>query len=268
MGMTATHHHFSPKELMLNERVSALAMHSARPLIWHDVQEPWPKRLLGGTCFILRFDRGLVGITAAHVVTAYENAAQRCARLVCLLRTVPFDIKAAMIDRDETLDIATFSVTEDQLIESEAMAIDCRSQWPPPTPDRGAALSVSGFPEVFVKPSSYYRTDFRAYVSLTRVEDVTDRDIISTYELERDFRVKAAPEYPDLGANLSGCSGGPVLMHVERNGLHRWFPVGIVMRGPRASEDGLPREYDLYQFRRTHFVATDGSIKRQLGWLP
>jgi hypothetical protein len=118
--MTATRHPFSSEELVFHERVTALALQSARPLIWHDVREPWPKRLLGGTCFILRFDRGLVGITASHVVTAYENAAQRGARLVCLLRTVPFDLKAAIIDRDETLDIVTFSVTEDQLIESKA----------------------------------------------------------------------------------------------------------------------------------------------------
>lgn len=268
MAMTATRHPFSSEELALHERVTALALQSARPLIWHDVREPWPKRLLGGTCFILRFERGLVGITAAHVVTAYENAAHRGVKVICLLRTVPFNLNDAIIDRDETLDIATFSVTEDQLIESEAIAIDCRLQWPPPTPDCGDALSVSGFPELFVKPSSYDRTEFRAYVSLTRVEDVTYRDIISTYEPERDFRVKAAPEFPNLGANLSGCSGGPVLMHVERNGLHRWFPVGIVVRGPRAFEDGLPREFDLYQSRRTHFIASDGSIKHQLGWLP
>lgn len=266
--MTATRHPFNSEELALHEKVAALTLKSARPLIWHDVREPWPKRLLGGTCFIFRFDAGLIGVTAAHVVGAFEEVVRRNSNFVCLLRTVHFDLKNAVIDQDESLDIATFSVTEDQLIESEAMAVDCRSQWPPPTPDRGTALSVSGFPELFVKPSSYYHTEFRAYVSLTRVEDITDRDIISTFEPERDFRVKAASEFPNLGANLSGCSGGPVLMHVERNGLHRWFPVGLVVRGPRASGEGLPREFDLYQFRRTHFIAPDGSIKRQRGWLP
>jgi hypothetical protein len=268
MAMTATRHPFNSEELALHERMAALTLKSARPLIWHDVSEPWPKRLLGGTCFILRFNAGLIGITAAHVVGAFEEAVRRNFNVVSLLRTVHFDLKNAIIDRDESLDIATFGVTEDQLIESQAIAIDCRSEWPPPTPDRGTALSVSGFPEVFVRPSSYDRTEFRAYVSLTHVEDITDRDIISTYEPERDFRVRTAAEIPDLGANLSGCSGGPVLMHAERNGLHRWFPVGLVVRGPRASNDDVSREFDVYQYRRIHFVDADGFIKHQRGWLP
>ena len=261
-------HTFSSEELVLYERVAALTLKSARPLIWHDVRAPWPKRLLGGTCFILRFDAGLIGVTAAHVVEAFEEVVRRNPNVVSLLRTVCFDLTSALIDRDESLDIATFSVTEDQLIESEAMAIDCRSQWPPPAPDRGRELSVGGFPEELVKPSVHDHIGFRGYVSMTRVEDITERDIICTYEPERDFRIVAAPEFPNLGANLSGCSGGPVLMHVERNGLYRWFPAGVVVRGPRASESAVPREYDMYQFRRIHFVEADGSLRRQRGWLP
>jgi hypothetical protein len=108
----------------LNE-VATLTMKVARPLVWHDVQESWPKRLSGGTCFILRFDVGLIGITAEHVVTAFEaEKKKRGAAIDCLLRTVPFDLVGAIVDRDADLDVATFSVTEDQLIKSEALAID------------------------------------------------------------------------------------------------------------------------------------------------
>jgi hypothetical protein len=263
-----TPHPVNSQEMALYERVAYLTLKSARPLIWHDVREPWPKCLLGGTCFILRFDSGLIGVTAAHVVEAFEADARRNANVVCLLRTVSLDLRNTIIDRDEALDIATFSVTEDQLLESEAIAVDCRSQWPPPTPDKGKELSVGGFPQALVKPSLHDRIEFRAYVSLTRVEDINDRNIVCIYEPGRDFRARAASELPNLGANLSGCSGGPVLMHVKHNGLHRWFPVGLIVRGPRVSDDAAPREYDVYQFRRVHFVNSDGSIKREYGWLP
>jgi hypothetical protein len=58
-------------------------------------------------------------------------------------------------------------------------------------------------------------------------------------------------------------------MHVERNGSHRWFPVGLILRGPRASLDATLREYDTFRFRRIHFVNADGSISHQnVGWLP
>jgi hypothetical protein len=103
--MTATRHPFNSEELAMHERVAALTLKSARPLIWHDVREPWTKRLLGGTCFILRFDAGLIGITAAHVVGAFEDAVRRNSNVVSLLRTVHFGLKKAIIDRDESLDI-------------------------------------------------------------------------------------------------------------------------------------------------------------------
>ena len=50
----------SDDDPLLNE-VAVLTMKVATPLIWHDVRKSCPKRLLGGTCFVLRFDGGLVG---------------------------------------------------------------------------------------------------------------------------------------------------------------------------------------------------------------
>jgi len=250
------------------KEVTDLTVRTARPLIWHDARQPSPKRLLGGTCFVLRFDTGLIGVTANHVVIEFESTVQQIPTTVCLLRTALLDLINAIIDRDADLDVATFSVTEEQLIESSAIAIDCRSEWPPPTPDRGEALSVAGFPQELAGVSPWHNVEFRAFASLCRVEDVTDRDIITTYEPQRDFRVRSAPEFPTLGANLSGCSGGPVLMHVLRNGMHRWFAVGLLREGPRALPN-VPREFDMYTHRRLNFIRSDGSISRSnQGWLP
>jgi hypothetical protein len=59
-----------------------------------------------------------------------------------------------------------------------------------------------------------------------------------------------------------------VLMHAERNGLYRWFPVGLILPGPRASSASL-QGCDIFRFRRVHFVNADGSIRHQnVGWLP
>ena len=203
------------------------------------------------------------------MIAAFEAEKEKQGAAVgCLLRTVPFDLTNAIIDRDVELDIATFSVTQEQLIKSEATAIDCRPEWPPPAPEKGRELSFAGFPDELKKESSY-SIEFRAYADLTRVEDVTYRDIIATYVPQRHIRIRAAAELTELGANLSGCSGGPVLMHAERNGLHRWVPVGLILRGPRMSLKAPVGQYDILRFRRIHFVNADGSIRHQnVGWLP
>src|SRR5437870_1308113 len=89
--------------LMPSDNYPLLTMKVARPLVWH-VQEYWPKRLSGGTCFILRFDAGLIGITAEHVVMAFEAEKKKGgASIDCLLRTVPFDLVDAIVDRDAEL---------------------------------------------------------------------------------------------------------------------------------------------------------------------
>jgi hypothetical protein len=260
---------FTPGEMALAKEVAAFTMKVARPLIWHDVRESWPKSLSGGTCFILRFDAGLIGVTAEHVIKAFEDAQTRGAKIDCLLRTVSFDLTGAIIDRDAKLDIATFRITEEQLTRSEAVAIDCRRRWPPPEPSKGTALSLAGFPEELKKASLHSSIEFRAYVNLPFVEAVTEHDIIVTYEPERDIRIRAAPEFPDLGANLSGCSGGPVLMHVDQNGCHQWFPAGVIVGGAGERPEGAMTEFDIIRIRRISGIRQDGTINRPpSGWLP
>jgi hypothetical protein len=239
--------------MALHKQVADLTMAVARPLICFNTREEWPKRLYGGTCFILRFDAGLIGVTANHVIEAFRRKAHgQEGQFVYLLRTVQIDLMAAIIDRNHERDIATFRVTEDQLIGSEAIAIDCRMEWPPPQPHKGAALSLAGYPEKLKKPSLHSNVEFRAYVNMCFAESVSDNDIGVTYEPGRDFRVRADAEFPDLGANLSGCSGRPVLMHFERNGYHRRFPVGVIIEGLA--------DFDLIRIRRVNAVRLDGTI--------
>lgn len=200
-------------------------------------------------------------MTANHVIAAFERARGQAAEIISLLRTVRFDLAGALLDRDVELDLATFRVTEDQLIESGAIALDCRQEWPRPKLDPGRELSLAGYPEDFKQPLPPDRYEFRALVYLTRAEDVTEQNIIVTYEPTRDRRVVAAPQFPELGANWSGCSGGPVLMHVERNGCHRSFPVGVIAEGPRFAPDGEKREFDQFISRRIHFLNAEGRIQ-------
>jgi hypothetical protein len=257
------------EERVLHQRVSDLTVQVARPLVLYNDREPWPKSLSGGTCFILRFDQGLIGVTADHVIAAFEEDKRENVDTRCLLRTVPFDLLGAVLARDADLDIATFAVTEDDLAGSKAVELDCRAtNWPPPVPNQGDPVSFGGFPGDIAKESQHFNVTFGAFVSLTMIQDVTQRDIIATYEPARDSRILAAPELPELGANLSGCSGGPVLVHYERNGLHRWFPVGMMVEGPKDQGTGISAEFDILRFRRIHFIQPNGFIEHPEGDSP
>ncbi len=257
----------------VQQEVAALTLAVARPLIWHDRKQGWPKLLDGATCFFLRFDSGIIGVTADHVVAAFENALAGNSNIVCQLRNSPaFDLLAAIIARDAVRDIATFAVPEAVVSDIGAIPLDCRGSWPPPEPQPSWLLSACGFPES-MRTTRYDRSaEFQAWGALAAVEDVTRDEILITYDPTIVKPAAFAPTLPPVGFNMSGCSGGPVLVHGNRNGLHRWFAVALIAEGSNGQhKQGVAAEFDLIRLRRIDVIQLDGTIKRpeeELGWLP
>ena len=255
----------------LNE-VSKFTLQVCTPLHWHDRRVPFPKDMRGGSCFILRFGERLVGVTAAHVIDIYREARSENPNLVCQLRLKEFALNDAIIDHDSNLDIATFAVSESVLQEINGTAIDCTGQWPPPEPTRMRAVSLAGFPELMRVTYPDKSAELRAYGGLSAVEDFTERLILLTFDPAREQPLGGLP-LPPLGLNMSGCSGGPVLMHGERHGLHRWFPVGMIVGGSNRDAKearGEAETFDTIRVQRIHFLREDGAINRSQGggWLP
>jgi hypothetical protein len=257
----------------VQDEVAALTLKVARPLIWHDRTEGWPKRLDGATCFFLRFEDRIVGVTANHVIDAYERAVAANSNTVCQLRNSPaFDLPAAIIARNASRDIATFAVPEVLLSQIEAIPLDCRGSWPPPEPQHLWLLSACGFPESMRITMPGRSAEFRAWGALAAVEGVTRDEILITYDPAIVKPAAWAPTLPPIGFNMSGCSGGPVLAHGDRNGLHRWFPVGLIHAGPKEQQkQGEAAEFDMIRLRRIDIIQPDGTIKlpaENTGWLP
>lgn len=259
-----------PSAEFLNE-VSKFTLRACMPLYWHDRRVPFPKDMRGGSCFILRFGARLVGITAAHVLQAYRDARAQNSAIVCQLRLMPFALHDAVIDCDADLDIATFSLSEEELKETDATPIDCTGQWPPPAPTRMRAVSLAGFPEKLRVTHADRSAIFSAYGGLPAIEDFSEKEIILTFDPSHAEPLNGLP-LPPLGLNMSGCSGGLALMHGQRNGLHRWFPIGLITRGSNrdsGDERGEAVSFDMIRVRRIHFVREDGTIERlDTGWLP
>jgi hypothetical protein len=64
------------------------------------------------------------------------------------LRLAESDLDAALIDRDQRLDLPTFAASEAQIEAINAAVIDCRGNWPSPKSDRMQKASFTGFPEL------------------------------------------------------------------------------------------------------------------------
>ena len=262
---------FSSEEKSIQRELAALTLRAACPIVWHDRKKRSPKTVDGATCFFIRFENGIVGITAHHVLNAYKHAFASNSNVVCQLRTSsPFDFTSAVIDTDESRDLATFRISDRMLGEAETVALDCRGIWPPPRIDDQRWLSACGFPESMRRVTESGGLMSDAWGALPIVESFTDSEILITYDPSRDEAADWAQGRPPLGTNLSGCSGGPVLMHGELNGLQRWFPVGFVAAGPRNLGEGTSAEFDIIRVRRIHMMQPDGKIAKNdyAGWLP
>jgi hypothetical protein len=254
---------------MVEEQLAEFMLKVARPMLWHDPALFFPKTLNGGTCFFLKFEQAIIGLTANHVIQAFERAIAANPNIICQLGvSARFDLLQAVIDRDEERDIASFRVTPGLLSQIEAIALDCRENWPPPEPSISHAVSICGFPEISRLSRPNKSAELLAWGTLAAIESISEREIVVTFDPERDRPTTLAP-MPSLGFNLSGCSGGPMILHGLRNGLQRWFAVGLVIRGPSGVGTGDSAKFDIIRCTRIHVVNPDGSIQRdQSGWLP
>jgi hypothetical protein len=257
-----------------SKEIAAFGLKVCRPLFWHDGPSRWPKEVRGASCFVMRFQERLVGVTAAHVVNEFRAAAARTSTLVCQLYNISFDLETAIIDIDNDLDIATFAVSEDELTSSGAIAIDCGMRWPPPVPKPGSPIQLVGYPEIIRLVNEDLSGIYEAYGALTTVDHVTDRDLLVIYDPAQSPvqpLEDAVAGLPPPRFDMSGCSGGPAIAHGEVGGLHRWFPVGIIVAGSGdVGSDGVTKEFDMIRVRRIDRIRPDGTIDRtsSSGWLP
>jgi hypothetical protein len=240
------------------------------PICWHDFNESFPKHLVGATCFVLRFENRLVGVTAEHVLQVCLSYLDSKRSTVCQLGTLKFGIHDALIDRDLDSDVATFEVSETQLSQLQKLgkdAIDCRGDnWSPPEPVELQSLTLVGYPQNLVQTAVDRSADRGLFAAAAAIESFSAREIWLTYDPTRDKPLIGSPL--PLHENLSGCSGAPALMHGIRNGLHRWFAVGLFVAGPKRDEapqkiHGEMEEFAILRVQRIHRIQRDGTILRE-----
>lgn len=239
--------------------LSAHTLKVARPFFWHVGAKNGgvPK---GATAFLLQFKKKLVVVTANHVIDQYLEALAADSRMLCQLGYAQVWPERSIIARDKNLDIATFEIDSTIVPATDGEIIDCRNSWPPPAVEEGDTLTLTGFLDLERTKIGPQHYDMPAWGAHGVADAVSKREIVTIYEPEKVLKASFAIEKPKLGFNMSGCSGGPVLLVKEIKGLLRWFPIGLIYKGADGKAEGELSTFDRIHIRRIHFIQADGTI--------
>jgi hypothetical protein len=258
----------SPSQLERARAISQRVLPYCISLFWHDTALPWPRRIRGGSCFVLHIGDHFIGVTAAHVIEELQRDRSETGGLVCQLGGTGYDPRPLVIGWDPLLDVATFSVPPHPMAACGGRPIEIApGDWPPPRPQDGEALILIGFPELSIRTEVDFSAAFYAFGALALADSVTDREILVSYDPKRDIDLSGIG-LPPLGFNMSGCSGGPVLAVRRQRESLMSFPVGFILRGPRKNSESTI-EFDMIRARLIHMIREDGTLDQaKTGWLP
>ena len=227
-------------------------------ICWHDPTIPPPKYSRAASCFALKFREKLIGVTAAHVVKAFLEEKQKIPALTCQLRHLgDFDLEGALIDCDTEIDLATFNLTEAQLVEIRSPAFNCQNIWPPPEPQIGWAGAFAGFAEYLFRPDENFRVNADCLAGGVSQIEVGRSEIRMTYEPQTAktignipmMMVIRLPREPPISwprSAASRLSSSPVRRHCkEATQAIRFVPTIVASAGRIRS--AVRREIDAYQ---------------------
>jgi hypothetical protein len=236
------------------------------PLYWI-IREDSGVRARNGSAFFLDAGRGPFAVTAAHVLEGLEKAQASGAIVACQLGsdlTLDLAGKHGVIDRHDTMDIATFRITAEEVAAlGKTVLTGHNKEWPPAPPEHDRGVTYCGFPGIGTVWVSTSEISFGAVPGAGIASSVSDTDISSLIEREHIMDVLGTglpPENYDFG----GMSGGPMLTVVEHNNLRSWRLAGVIYHGPNPSPypDEAIAGLEIIKARRADFIKDDGTLDK------
>jgi hypothetical protein len=245
------------------------------PLYWVTREPTGAVGTRNGTAFFLRTSEALFGVTAAHVIEGTNGWRAHCEmhgktnlRLGAKEgSSVAFDWDARCVDINLEMDIATFTVSPQEIHQIDRTPYGgLQTEWPPPAPATNTGITYAGFPGVGTRQLSRAAVQFGIVCGTGLVSSVNDRDISTL--LEREYLEAAMGEgvVPE-NYNFGGMSGGPVVYNLlTKGGIFVNALAGVLIAGPNPSSD--PNEsiqgFELFRARRACFIRVDGRLDHDL----
>jgi hypothetical protein len=219
--------------------------------------------------FIIQFEAHHFAVTTDHVIAQYLDARATDDRIISQIGECQVWPERILIARSAKLDIATFEIDPAKLPEMGAVPFDCRKDWPPREVNDGDTLTLAGYLDARRNKIRRGYYEHEAWGAHGIADAVSPREIVTVYDPETTFAANDTVAKPPLGFNMSGCSGGPVVVLKLVNGLLRCFPVGFIYKGPGGKAEGEFATFDRIHIRKLHFIQPDGTIaESDSGWLP
>jgi hypothetical protein len=172
---------------------------------------------------------------------------------MCQIGNVLFAPEPRLIDRDSSLDVATFRIDEHEVAaDGKVVHKPDPATWPPKPPEIGKGTFFAGFPREYRSQNGPRTFEWGSYFGVAVATSVTDQYI--AYQFDRSemvdiFGTGLPPEKQWLG----GLSGAPLWTLVQTN-IFSWRLGGVIYQ--------YNSEFELLYARRSDCIARDGRLRR------
>ena len=162
-----------------------------------------------GTSFVLKLDDRFYLGTAWHIVDYWLKSVNKDAQFIFQVGDVLLDPSNAIAWKDLENDIVFLHLTPDEAQQTRVSFCEPILGWPPPHPNEGDYVLISGFPAVMRERFSAKHVDFPALSTMLQVSSVSGRHMVCQFE--REHWISFDPSgFPPPGTDLGGMSGAPV----------------------------------------------------------
>lgn len=227
-----------------------ILMSCCEPIFWYQRNADKKKILHNGTLTIVKTPKLLFGITAAHVLRAYEKDKKEKQVVLQLFNAAVDNMLDNVINISDKYDLATITIDE-KALENYRKKITPLEMWPPKPPQEGRAIMIAGYPGIEREESGELEVTFGLFTVLDACRTVTETQI--TWLLEPEYQCENADiSSPQPQCNLGGVSGGPLISLFESDNFithHRLS--GIVTEHP---------DYDNCNFSTERLVAVRADL--------
>ena len=214
------------------------------PIFWWKGPDPARTILANGTVTMVRTPKGVLGLTADHVVEECLTAFDGGGVCVQIADASAHDLRARLISRSKELDLASFDMAGlvDRLGWADKSPL---TSWPPVPPQEGRGILIGGYPGGERQPLGPRDVSFGLFTAMAVARTVTDDQISCLFE--RDFMVDTG-DIPTMPPNtdLGGISGGPLITTLESaSHLVSYRLGGIVSEAHPALEKVFAKRADI-----------------------
>lgn len=194
-------------------------------------------------------------VTADHVFAAYLEARAKFGQWVaCQIGNLRLDPEDRLIARSATLDVATFSISAEE-IKRTAFEQRFAMSFAPMPPQAGKGVSFAGFPGLARHQLSEREIETGIFTALTVADNVTDSEISGHFDRKRQVDKPGRPTAPE-GYDIGGVSGAPLVTMVESDNLSYWRLGGVMTR--------FNTSFEIFYATRADFILPDGTLKAAL----